>query len=89
MPTQDMTTKTITITEDAYEALKRLQEEHESFSATIRRVAKRRSLSEFYGVLSRESGERLEKAIQERRKETKIKHEERMKKIVQALGKKE
>ena len=84
-----MVTKTITITEDAYGSLKRLQEEDESFSETIRRIAKRRSLNEFFGVLSGDSGERVEKAIRERRKETKTKHEEKMKKIVRDLERKE
>ena len=63
-----MSTKTITVTEDAYNALKALKEPRESFSETILRVAKKRSLNHFYGVLSKETGERLEKVVMENRK---------------------
>ncbi len=63
-----MSTKTITVTEDAYNALKALKEPRESFSETILRVAKKKPLSHFYGALSKETGERLEKVIMENRK---------------------
>jgi len=70
-----MAVKTITVTEDAYEALKALKASHESFSATIRRIAGKRSLKEFAGVLTEETGARLEKAIKEARKRhTKTRH---------------
>jgi predicted CopG family antitoxin len=62
-----MAVKTITITEDAYEALKARKEAHESFSKAILRIAGRRSLSEFAGALTREAGVRLEKAVKEAR----------------------
>ena len=62
-----MATKTITVTENAYEALKAKKEERESFSETILRITKKRSIWDFYGVLRGEPGERLEKAIRELR----------------------
>lgn len=63
-----MAVKTITVTKDAYESLKGLKEPRESFSDTLLRIAKRRPLSEFFGILSAKSGDRLEKAIFEARK---------------------
>lgn len=63
-----MAVKTITVTVAAYSALKSLKGEHESFSDVILRVAKKRPLSDFIGILSKETGERLEKHIREKRK---------------------
>lgn len=57
-----MTTKTLTITEDAYNLLKELKLEDESFSEEIKRVlAKRntRHLTDFAGILSNEEGEAM------------------------------
>ena len=65
-----MVTKTITITEDAYRILKSWKQGSESFSETIRRKGKRRPLSDFYGILSKESGERFERAIMGFRKQS-------------------
>lgn len=81
-----MAVKTITVTTDAYEALKELKGEHESFSETILRVVRRRpSLAEFAGILSEASGERLERAINENRKNHRISYEKRIKRIATAL----
>lgn len=80
-----MTTKTITVTEDAYTALKALKGTRESFSETILRVAKKRPLSDFFGVLSKKSGERLEKTVLEMRKKRDEVRKERMKRIVAEL----
>ena len=80
-----MATKTITVTEEAYRALKGLKDSEESFSKTILRVAKKRSLMEFAGVLSEESGKKLEKAIKEMRRRHTATHKARMKRIVKEL----
>lgn len=80
-----MTTKTITITEDAYEALRGLKDTRESFSETILRVAKKKPLDEFFGVLSKESGAKLERAILELRQKRNLSHRTRMKRIVEAF----
>ncbi len=80
-----MAVKTITVTEDAYEALKSLKTSNESFSKTILRVAGRRSLKEFVGVLSEESANRLEGAIKEMRRRHSEAHRKRMKKIIKAF----
>lgn len=80
-----MAVKTITVTTDAYEALKGLKAEHESFSETILRVAKKRSLSEFYGSLSCERADDIEKHIKESRRRHAVTRKARMDRITRAL----
>ena len=63
-----MATKTLTITEDAYERLAACKEEHESFSAVIKRVTGGHSLLNLVGVLSKNSAEELKKSVEETRK---------------------
>ncbi len=63
-----MATKTITIMEDAYEALAREKLPAESFSDTIRRITKKEEgIEEFFGCWSEETAEEVKKAIEERR----------------------
>ena len=76
-----MATKTITVTEDAYEALKAMKAKNESFSKMILRVSKRKPLSYFYGALSKEDGEKLEKVIMENRKSNKKLHKARFERL--------
>ena len=71
-----------TITEGAYFALKNLKGVNESFSDTILRVSKKRSLSEFVGILSEASGARLEAHVVEMRKKHLKSRQERMNRIV-------
>lgn len=80
-----MVVKTITVTEDAYDALKSRKAAHESFSEAILRVTKRKPLSAFFGVLSKESGERLEAAIRESRKRRTEVHRARIRRIAEAF----
>ena len=80
-----MSTKTITVTEDAYEALRALKDARESFSDTILRVAKRKPLSSFVGILSNKSGGELEKAIMEGRKIRNEAHKKRMKNLMEDM----
>jgi len=63
-----MPTRTISITEEAYERLKSKKEKNESFTDVINRVTGKISIMELAGILSREEGEKLEKYIKERRK---------------------
>lgn len=79
-----MATKTITVTEDAYYALNALKRENESFSEMSIRISRRKPLGEFFGVLSKEGGERLENAIMEMRKKRAAGHKERMRRIAAA-----
>ena len=75
-----MATKTITVTEEAYKTLDSLKRPRESFSETIKRIAKRKPLSTFFGVLSKESGEKLENTILEikTKKERRMESESRL-----------
>ncbi|MEK6826066.1 MAG: antitoxin VapB family protein [Nanoarchaeota archaeon] len=63
-----MATKTITVTEEAYIRLARLKKENESFSETINRITGKRNIMEFFGILSKEAADELEKNIIENRK---------------------
>ena len=63
-----MPTRTISITEDAYERLKVRKEKNESFSDVINKITGKRSIMELAGILSKEHAEKLEKHIRERRK---------------------
>ena len=77
-----MATKTISITENAYKILERNKKENESFSKVIvREVGHKgnvKKLREFYGVLSREAGDALEKSINGSRKLHREAHKKRI-----------
>jgi len=62
-----MATKTISITEEAYERLRMRKEKNESFTDVINRVTGKRSLLELAGILGEEEADKLEKHIKERR----------------------
>lgn len=81
-----MAVKTITVTEDAYNTLKAMKKDEESFSDAILRIGKRRPLSDFFGVLGKESGERFEKAIMDARKRRNASHQKRIKRIREELS---
>ncbi|MCX9015215.1 MAG: antitoxin VapB family protein [Candidatus Methanoperedens sp.] len=63
-----MAHKTLTISEEAYEALVGLKKEGESFTALIKRITqplRKKKLSDFVGVLSGEEFDDFEKAALE------------------------
>lgn len=62
-----MSTKTISITEEAYGRLSNRKRTGESFSEVINRLTNRRSLTEFAGILSKESARELEQNISKNR----------------------
>lgn len=76
-----MGTKTISITDDAYERLKAEKGENESFSDVVMRLTSGVKLSDFHGVLSEETGRKLEENIKESREEHRDRREERMEEI--------
>lgn len=80
-----MVTKTITITEEAYETLKGLKRKNESFSETILRVGKRKPLSYFYGAISKETANRMEKSIYNLRKIKNEQHKKSTAKLIKEL----
>ncbi|MBI2666776.1 antitoxin VapB family protein [Candidatus Woesearchaeota archaeon] len=55
-----MTTKTLTITEDAYERLAAIKEESESFTDVINRITGRVSLLSIAGILTEKEADHLE-----------------------------
>ena len=75
-----MTTKTISITEEAYNILKEKKSLSESFSEVLVRLSGKKKLSSFYGALSEKSADKLEKSIKDFRKNHKLLHERRLKK---------
>lgn len=76
-----MATKTLTITEDAYERLASLKTEDESFSEVINRVTGKVSLLSIAGILTEDEADALEKRIKEIRKRSRS----RMKRIREEL----
>ena len=63
-----MATKSITITEDAYEYLAADKKENESFSDVLIRTFKKSSLGELIGILTKEEANDMKRHIAERRK---------------------
>lgn len=59
-----MGTKTISLADDAYEALLGLKQPGESFSDAIRRLARRRSLTDLSGVLDPKAANAIARAIE-------------------------
>lgn len=76
-----MATKTISITEDAYERLASTKEKNESFSEVIARHFPKRSLLELVGTLKNKEAEELRAHIEEGRKLSR----KRMEKIAEQL----
>jgi len=73
-----MTVKTITVTEDAYEALKRMKAENESFSKVILRVTKsKESVEKYFGALDKTDARRLERKVKAFRKKVDSDYEAR------------
>lgn len=65
-----MATKTVSLTEEAYERLKARKKEHESFSDVITRITNTRSLLDFAGILTEEQAHRLKKTIARSREQS-------------------
>ena len=63
-----MATKTLTITEDAYERLAALKEGNDSFSDVIVKNFPKHSLLELAGILTHQQADTLRKNIAESRK---------------------
>ena len=67
-----MTTKTLTIMEDAYKLLLDNKLENESFSGEIRRIfskKKTKKLNDFFGIISAKEGEAMIKDMEKIKKD--------------------
>lgn len=62
-----MATRTISLSEDAYEALLALKAPGESFSDTVRRLARRRSLTDLSGILDAKGASAIAAGIEANR----------------------
>ena len=71
-----MGTKTITITNEAYEKLAHLKIERESFSEVINRITSKNSIAELIGLLSNNEAEELKGYIKNTRKRMRKRMEE-------------
>ncbi|MDZ7731473.1 MAG: antitoxin VapB family protein [Natrialbaceae archaeon] len=77
--------RTISLADDAYEQLKAEKQEGVSFSDVVRRLTEGVSLDDYYGVLGEETGEQLEAAIDNRRRERTEESHARVHRIADAL----
>jgi len=58
-----MATKTVSITDEAYDILKAKKEEAESFSEVIIRLSGKKKLASFAGVLSKKTADAIEEEM--------------------------
>ncbi len=77
-----MSTKTISITEEAYERLKARKEHNESFSDVIVKITKKGNIMDFAGMLTDKEADELEKNIRKSREMSR----ERMERIRKRLN---
>jgi predicted CopG family antitoxin len=81
-----MATKTISITEEAYNKLASLKQENESFSRVIERMTRKKKLGDFFGVISNNTADKIEESIKMGRNEHKKSREIRTKKLKEAFS---
>ena len=76
-----MATKTISITDEAYGILKSRKNDSDSFSDIIVKLAGKKKLASFYGILSEKSADTLERSVLENRKRHRTSHKKRLRKL--------
>lgn len=81
-----MGTKTISLTEEAYEKLRASKKEGESFSEVVERIAPGVRLEEYWGILDDEAADELRDAVAETRKEWTKTEETRQERIMSELN---
>lgn len=62
-----MPSRTISLSEDAYEALRALKRSHESFSDVVKRLARRRSLTQLAHIMDKDAAESVAEAVNKNR----------------------
>jgi predicted CopG family antitoxin len=73
-----MATKTISLSEDAYERLKAMKRENESFSDVVRRLTRGVELEDYYGILDEDTGAELAAVVERRREAETDAHDDRV-----------
>lgn len=77
-----MGTKSLTITNEAYEKLALLKEHNESFSDVINRITGKSSILKLVGLLSNEEAKEMKKHIENTRKRAEEEMEEKIKRLL-------
>ncbi len=67
-----MAFKNISLSLEAYDALKRLQRQGESFSRIVLRLSQREDISDVFGIFSDSEAVALKKGVAEVRKKAKV-----------------
>jgi predicted CopG family antitoxin len=80
-----MATKTISITEDAYRRLASLRKNNESFSEIIVEITGKTDFDQYFGILSKEAADEIEKSIIEGRKRHQKTRMQRIERIKEAF----
>lgn len=70
-----MGTKTISITDEAYDLLKSWKGERDSFSSVIMKLGKKQDLLKYAGIITEKRGEELKRTIIESRKRFRERYE--------------
>ncbi len=65
--THSVSTRTISLADDAYEALLAMKQPGESFSDVVRRITRRRSLTELSGIMDPDAAASVGEAIEANR----------------------
>jgi predicted CopG family antitoxin len=66
--------RTISLSEDAYQALAASKRPGESFSDVVRRLVRRRSLSDLVGIVDRKAGDAIAEAVEANRRDRLARH---------------
>ena len=80
-----MATKNISLTEEAYNRLRMIGRENESFSEIVVRITKKSDIDDYVGILSNEAANELEANIKRLREKHRVSHKVRMQKIIKEL----
>lgn len=80
-----MATKNISLTEEAYRRLRSFGKENESFSEIVMRITGKQDIRKFFGILSTERADELEKAIEKNRERHRRLRQERIKRIIEEV----
>lgn len=81
-----MGTKTVSLTEEAYERLKAAKKEGESFSEVVNRISPGVRLEEYWGILDDEAGDELREAVVDGRSRRNATRSERRGRITDELS---